>query len=125
MRLSDSRVICFIPSTNLEIAAIFYTEKLNLELTKTDAYALEYDLNQATLRITRVSEKSKASYTVLGWQVEDINFTVDALKKNGIEFIFYDGMPQDDNGICTFPGGGKVAWFKDPDDNILSITQNQ
>ena len=123
MSLSKSKIIGFVPSVNLDAAASFYTDKLGLELVRSDEYALEYVLNETTLRITKVSEVARASYTTLGWEVDDIYLTVKGLNKKGIELIFYDGMPQDTNGVCSFPNGGKVAWFKDTDENILSIAQ--
>jgi len=125
MNLSQSKIVSFIPSTNLELAASFYTNKLNLKLISSDDYALEYFVNNATLRINKVVDLVKVNYTVLGWEVKNIKSTVDELRKNGIKFIFYEGMSQNENGICSFPDGGKVAWFKDPDDNTLSISQKQ
>lgn len=125
MNLSQSKIIGFIPSTDLEIATSFYTDKLGLKLIGSDDYALEYLANNGTLRIAKVSDLVKVNYTVLGWEVEEINSAVEELGENGLEFIFYEGMSQNENGICSFPNGGKVAWFKDPDGNILSITQRQ
>jgi predicted enzyme related to lactoylglutathione lyase len=123
MDLSKSNIISFIPSTDLEVSAEFYSEKLGLKLMKSDEYALEYELKETILRIAKASEVAKTSYTVLGWEVGDIFSTVEELNKKGVEFIFYEGMSQDVNGICSFPNGGKVAWFNDPDENTLSITQ--
>lgn len=75
------------------------------------------------LRVTAVSEVSRASYTVLGWRVTDIEATVQDLTAKGVAFKTYDGMDQDETGIWTTPGGDKVAWFADPDGNTLSLTQ--
>ncbi len=125
MNLAHSQIISFIPSANLDVSASFYTNKLGLELVGSDDYALEYLVNNATLRITKVADLINANYTVLGWEVKDIISAVEELRDNGVEFIFYEGMSQNENGICSFPNGGKVAWFKDPDDNTLSITQRQ
>ncbi len=123
MSLAKSKIISFIPSTNLEVSETFYSEKLSLVLVKSDEYALEYKVNETILRIAKTSEIVKASYTVLGWEVSDILSTVKKLNTKGVKFLYYDGMSQDINGICSFPNGGKVAWFNDPDENILSITQ--
>ena len=125
MNLAHSQIISFIPSANLDVSASFYTNKLGLELVGSDDYALEYLVNNATLRITKVADLINANYTVLGWEVKDIISAVEELRDNGVEFIVYEGMSQNENGICSFPNGGKVAWFKDPDDNTLSITQRQ
>jgi predicted enzyme related to lactoylglutathione lyase len=75
------------------------------------------------LRITAVPEVSRTGYTVLGWRVPDIAAAVRGLTARGVVFLRYDGMDQDDIGVWTTPGGGKVAWFADPDGNILSLTQ--
>ncbi len=125
MNLAQSKIIGFIPSANLDVSASFYTNKLGLELVGSDDYALEYLVNNAILRITKVVDLINANYTVLGWEVKDIMSAVEALRDNGVEFVFYEGMSQNENGICSFPNGGKVVWFKDPDDNTLSITQRQ
>jgi hypothetical protein len=61
---------------------------------------------------------------VLGWQVEDIVAAVNGLLAKGVSFERYAGMPQDENAICTFPTGDRVAWFKDPDENVLSLSQH-
>jgi hypothetical protein len=63
-------------------------------------------------------------FTVLGWQVKDIVSMVRKLAGRGVEMIIYEGIPQDELGICTFPGGSKVAWFHDPDGNLLSLTEH-
>lgn len=124
MELSESNIIGFIASTDLDAASAFYIDKLGLKLISSDEYALEFKINNTTLRIIKVKDVARTEYTVLGWEVGEIISTVTDLDKNGIEFIFYEGMSQDELGICTFPNGGKVAWFKDPDGNTLSITQS-
>jgi len=123
MTLSDFKTIGFIPSVNLEVANEFYSGLLGLRRLSNDEYANEYEINQAKLRVAKVNEAVKASHTVFGWEVTDIQSVVEDLKIKGVEFMYYEGIPQDENGIATFPNGGKVAWFKDPDENILSITQ--
>ena len=56
-------------------------------------------------------------------EVTDISATIRDLIAKGVVFLRYDGMDQDEDGIWTTPGGDKVAWFADPDENILSLTQ--
>ena len=63
------------------------------------------------------------AYTVLGWETSNIMETVKDLDNKGVQFELYSALPQDDLGIWTTPDGAKVAWFKDPDGNTLSITQ--
>jgi len=121
--LTKSNIVGFIPSTNLDKSKSFFEDKLGLDLKNIDEFALEFDVNQIKLRITTVAEFTPANYTVLGWEVDDIEATVKELVAKGIHFERHENMPQDDLSICTFPGGSKVAWFKDPEGNTLSITQ--
>jgi hypothetical protein len=81
------------------------------------------DTNGTMLRITAVPEVCRAGYAVLGWRVTDIVAAVRGLAVRGVVFLRYDGINQDDDGVWTTPGADKVAWFADPDGNILSLTQ--
>jgi hypothetical protein len=62
---------------------------------------------------------------VLGWEVPNMAEAVRALEKAGVQFERYQGVPQDELGVWTAPGGDQVAWFKDPDGNTLSISQHR
>ncbi len=84
---------------------------------------LVFDAGGTMLRVTTVQKVAAAQYTVLGWQVEDIAATVKVLQKAGVKFERFEGMPQDELGVWTAPGGAKIAWFKDPDGNMLSVTE--
>lgn len=121
--LTKSNIVGFIPSTNLDESKSFFEDKLGLDLITIDEFALEFNVGQIKLRITKVAEITPANYTLLGWEVDDIEATVKELDSKGIHFERYENMPQNDLSICTFPGGSKVAWFKDPEGNTLSITQ--
>lgn len=68
---------------------------------------------------------SPASYTVLGWSVTDVQSTVRALAANGVALLRFGGVDQDDPGIWVAASGDRVAWFKDPDGNTLSVTQHR
>lgn len=89
-----------------------------------DAFALVFDVDGTMIRISTVNELAPAPYTVLGWEVADVVATAQALSQAGVVLERYPGMQQDDLGIWTPPGGGKVAWLKDPDGNTLSISQH-
>lgn len=121
--LSQWKLIGFLPSKDLGVSRAFYQDKLGLRLNKADDFALEFEISGTRLRISKVAEFDPADYTVLGWEVDNIESTVNSLMSKGIQFERYDGMPQNELAICVFPGGSKVAWFKDPDRNTLSITQ--
>ena len=75
------------------------------------------------LRVTIVDKAVIAPYTVLGWRVSDVAATVTKLRKAGVNFNRYPGMGQDRLGVWTSPSGAKIAWFKDPDGNTLSVTE--
>jgi hypothetical protein len=87
-------------------------------------FALVYDAHGTMLRVTIVKQVQPAGYTVLGWKVPDIVAAANGLTAAGIVFERYPGTQQDELGIWTSPAGGKVAWFKDPDGNTLSISQH-
>jgi hypothetical protein len=79
-----------------------------------------------TVRVVDVSSMKgfkPAAFTILGWTVADIDAAMSALKNKGVTFERYEGMGQDARGVWNAPSGAKVAWFKDPDGNVLSVTQ--
>lgn len=107
--LSKSNIIAFIPSKNLNDSKNFYEGKIGLTLENSDEIALEYKINKITLRVTHVTAFTPASYTLFGWEVNDIESTVNELIVQGIKFEKFDGFSQSVSGICTFPGGSRVA----------------
>lgn len=121
--LGNSAVAAFIATANAEVARDFYETMLGLAFIADDEYALVFDANGTTLRIQKVEEVEPRQYTSLGWHVDDISDAVTALGTKGIKFERYDVMAPDELGIVTFPGGARVAWFKDPDGNLLSLDQ--
>jgi catechol 2,3-dioxygenase-like lactoylglutathione lyase family enzyme len=123
--LGGSDVITFAPTTNLEKARAFYEGVLGLRLvTDEKPFALVFDANGTMLRVTPVHELTPQPFTVLGWRVVDIESTVDRLTSAGVEFQRYKGVNDTDpRGIWNSPSGARVAWFKDPDGNVLSVTE--
>lgn len=121
--LDDARLIAFVPTTDLARARAFYAETLGLRVTDESPYACVFDAGGTMLRLTPVRKLSKVRYTVLGWGVVDIAATVAALTAAGVAFVSFRGMDVDEVGIWTAPGGDRVAWFEDPDGNLLSVTQ--
>jgi hypothetical protein len=75
------------------------------------------------LRVTAVAEVAHPGYTVLGWRVTDMGQAVNELESHGVVFARYDGMEQDAHRVWTTPKGDRVAWFTDPDGNVLSLTE--
>ena len=121
--LGSGDLIAFVSATSLSRARAFYGQTLGLPVVGHTDFACVFDANGTMLRVTAVSEVSRTGYTVLGWRVADIAAAVRDLRAQGVVFVRYDGMDQDEHGIWTAPGGDRVAWFADPDGNILSLTQ--
>ena len=123
--LGSSKLVAFVPTTDPARARAFYEDVLGLRLVE-DAkpFALVFDANGTMLRVTTVRELQPDPFTVLGWDVASIEATVTQLAAAGIEFLRFPGMNDSDPlGIWTAPSGARVAWFKDPDGNVLSVTQ--
>ena len=121
--LQGSEVIAFAASADLRQARAFYEQVLGLRVIGQNDFACVFDANGTMLRVTAVAGVARPGYTVLGWRVADIAATVRGLTERGVVFLRYDGMDQDESGVWTTPGGDKIAWFTDPDGNVLSLTQ--
>ena len=121
--LATSDVIAFASTTDLATARRFYEASLGLPVVDENAYACAFDAHGTMLRITAVAEVAHPGYTVLGWRVADIGATVTRLASVGVVFTSYDGMEQDAQGVWTTPNGDRIAWFTDPDGNVLSLTE--
>jgi catechol 2,3-dioxygenase-like lactoylglutathione lyase family enzyme len=121
--LGTHRIIAFVATGDPRRARAFYRDTLGLRLVSEDQFALVFDVRGTMLRVTTVHKVATAQYTVLGWQVPNIVATVKSLQSAGVTLERYPRIPQDDLGIWTSPSGAKVAWFKDPDGNTLSLTQ--
>jgi len=119
-----NRVVTFLIATDADKTLAFFRDKLGLTFVHDDGFALVFDLDGVMLRIARVPEFTPAQHTVLGWESANIAATIDELAAKGVEFTIYPNMGQDERGIATFPNGDKVAWFKDPSGNVLSISQH-
>jgi catechol 2,3-dioxygenase-like lactoylglutathione lyase family enzyme len=120
--LSPARPVAFIPSTDLDRSRRFYDGTLGLRVVRADGFAVVIDAAGVTLRITNVGESFHVQpFTVFGWQVEDIHAAVAELVDRGVAFLRVETLEQDDAGVWTTPDGTHVAWFKDPDDNTLSL----
>lgn len=118
------QVVTFLLTKNPEASIRFYRDVLGFHFVRDDGFALIFDLRRTMLRISKVPEFTPAQNTVLGWEVASIEATVHELAKKGVAFERYPSMGQDGDGIATFPTGDKVAWFKDPDGNVLSLSQH-
>lgn len=116
-------LVAFVATTKAARARTFYEQTLGLRLVSDDPFAIVFDAAGTTLRIQKVDAFAPHPFTALGWQVPDIDATVDELAKRAVRFERYPGMDQDQRGVWQAPGGARIAWFKDPDGNTLSLTQ--
>lgn len=125
MSLLSASPVAFILTADRVRAKPFYAGALGLSILREDDFAVTFDLGGgATIRLTDLPGHTAAEHTVLGWSVPDIRASVAALRARGVTFRTYEGFGQDADGVWTPPGGGaQVAWFTDPDGNVLSLTQ--
>lgn len=121
--IHGNQLMAFVPVSNADRARGFYRDTLGLRLISEDRFALAFDVEGVMLRATLVSEFTPQPFTVLGWQVPDATGMARRLANGGIELLHFPGMSQDEDGLWHAPGGAVIGWFKDPDGNILSITQ--
>lgn len=125
--LGRDTLVAFVPSRDPKKAKSFFVDTLALRFVSEDPFAVVLDANGIAVRlvdISRVADFKPAPITILGWSVPDIRQTVRGLQERGVVFERYPGLTQDDLGIWASPSGARVAWFKDPDGNTLSVTQS-
>jgi catechol 2,3-dioxygenase-like lactoylglutathione lyase family enzyme len=121
--LQQARPAVVICTRDRPRATAFYGEVLGLTLAKEDSLASVFDCGGVTLRVSHVPDFVPHEHTILGFTVPDVAATVPALSDNGVVFVRHEGFAQDALGVLTLPGGTiHVAWFKDPDGNLLSVT---
>ena len=118
------KAMSFIVARDRARAKAFYGATLGLPLVHEDDSAAMFDIDGSALRISTVPNHTPQSHTVLGWAVPDIAASLRALAAKGVDFTIYEGFGQDELGIWSPPGSTvKVAWFKDPDGNVLSLKE--
>jgi len=117
-------IIAFVPTRDSGKARAFYEGVLGLRFVKDDGFALVLDANGIMVRVAKVPDFKPMQFTILGWQVSDIEKVVQGLQKKGVHFEVFGFFKQDELGIWTAPSGDKVAWFKDPDGNVLSVSEH-
>jgi catechol 2,3-dioxygenase-like lactoylglutathione lyase family enzyme len=121
--LQSTHLIAFIATTNPDHAKAFYQDTLGLRLLSDDPFAILFDSNGTRLRVQKLAELVPQPFTVLGWRVPSVRETVSHLSQRGVSFERFPSLDQDALGIWQAPSGARVAWFKDPDGNLLSVTQ--
>ena len=123
--LGQYNIIGFATIVDVPRAIAFYRDTLGLRLVAEEPpFALVFDANGIMLRLGMAKERPPAHGTVLGWQVPEITAAVTNLLQAGVVFERFEGLNQNDLGIWHSPNGAKVAWFKDPDGNLLSLSEH-
>ena len=121
--LGNATITAFVATANPARSKRFYRDTLGLRLVSDDRFAIAFDCNGVELRIQKVEKVRPHSFTALGWHVANVRRAIARLAKLGVTFERYSFLEQDDLGVWQAPSGAKVAWFKDPDGNLLSLTQ--
>ena len=123
--LVSSKVIGFVPTRDAAKARSFYEGKLGFRFFSDDMFALVVRSGETMIRIAKTDDFAPAKFTILGWEVSNIEEIVAWLVKQGVVFEKYPFMQDSKLGIWTAPSGDQIAWFKDPDGNVLSVSQHK
>jgi catechol 2,3-dioxygenase-like lactoylglutathione lyase family enzyme len=121
--LASSRLQSIVWTSRIAEAETFYSGVLGLPLKGKSHGALLYDVGGGDLRVSPVPATQPSAHTVLGFAVCDLRATVQSLTGRGVAFERFAAFPHDAAGILTTPDGAQVAWFRDPDGNLLSVVQ--
>ncbi|HXO00058.1 MAG TPA: VOC family protein [Candidatus Acidoferrales bacterium] len=122
--LSSGKMVGFVPTKDYDKARAFYEGKLGCEFISLDQFALVVSVSGHNIRIAKIPNFTPLQGTILGWEVNDIQAVANWLRDRGVTLEKYPFARDRDLGIWTAPGGDRVAWFKDPDGNILSVSQH-
>lgn len=121
--LGSATITALVGTMKPEMSKAFYEDTLGLKFIADDTYAMIFEGKNAHVRVSRVPAVMPAQYAVLAFTVDDIDKAVDGLTAKGVVFARFGFFVQDAKGIWTAPDGTKVAWFHDPDLNLLSVVQ--
>lgn len=121
--LGSQTLIAFVATVDSARARNFYEATLGLSVISDEPFALVMNANGTTIRMQKVQSFEPHPFTALGWKVDDIAVVVEALRDKGVVCERFPGLDQDGRGIWSSPSGARVAWFKDPDGNVLSLTE--
>lgn len=122
--LADGKITGFVPTKDYDNARAFYVDKLGFEFVSLDQYALVVSVGGHKIRISKIPNFTPLQGTILGWEVQDVEAVAKWLQSRGVTTEKYPFAQDRELGIWTTPNGDKVAWFKDPDGNILSIARH-
>jgi predicted enzyme related to lactoylglutathione lyase len=123
--LETAKLVGFIPTTDYDKARAFYEGKLQFQFVSLDQFALVLRVGGHMIRVVKLQNFTPLHATILGWEVDNIEKSVDWLKERAVATEKYHFVQDQERGIWSTPDGSKVAWFKDPDGNILSLSQHR
>jgi catechol 2,3-dioxygenase-like lactoylglutathione lyase family enzyme len=122
--LTVNELVGFLTTTDYGKARAFYGGKLGFEFVSLDQFALAMRAGKNMIRISKAETFKPAQGTVLGWEVDDVRAVVLWLRSRDVVTEKYGFVADQELGIWTAPSGDQVAWFKDPDGNVLSISHH-
>jgi len=120
----SGNMVGFVLTKDCAKARAFFEGKLGFQFVSQDQFALAMKAGGNMMRISKVPDFAPLQSTVLGWEVQNIEAVVKWLAGRGVAFEKYPFVQDRELGIWTTPNGDKVAWFKDPDDNVLSVSEH-
>lgn len=121
--LSHARLQSIIWTAHIDAARDFYQKTLGLALTAMSDGALVFDVGGSDLRVSPVPSTTPSAHTVMGFAVPDLDATLLALAGRGVTIERFPQFRHEPDGTVTTPDGTRVAWFRDPDGNLLSVVQ--
>jgi catechol 2,3-dioxygenase-like lactoylglutathione lyase family enzyme len=121
--LTGATLVAFGATANAAAATAFYTRVLGLTLRYEDEFAIALDSDGVELRLQKVERFTPQPFTTLGWQVPRMTEVIERLRQHGVTLERYPWLEQDASGVWQAPSGARVAWFKDPDGNLLSVAE--
>ena len=122
--LTTGKLLGILTTTDYAKARDFYENTLGFQFASLDQYALALRAGENMIRISKAETFKPAQGTVLGWEVDDVKATVLWLKNRNVNTEKYAFVADQESGIWCTPAGDQVAWFKDPDGNVLSVSHH-
>lgn len=123
MDRSSQPLFTFVPVSDGDRAKAFYGDVLGLTLLEDSPFATVFKVPGGTLRLAKTPDFAPQPFSLVSWVVSDVEADMAGLLAKGVSFEIFPGLPQDETGIWTVPDGTRVSWFRDPDGNLLSLTQ--
>jgi catechol 2,3-dioxygenase-like lactoylglutathione lyase family enzyme len=121
--LATARLQTIVCVSDLDRARHFYGELLGLPVSRTPFNGLVFDAGGSDLMVAPTPDPTPSAHTVIGFAVADVRAVVRALADKGLACHRAPHLSFDPDGIATAPDGTRVAWYRDPDGNFLSVVQ--